>query len=237
MHTCRVLKKPPFLKLIYLPLQWMICMSIAHALKGPSLKFFINQLDARKVQLVLLRRILIVFSCFYKHGPTRLRLQLELHIEFLSLTHVWSLDYRGEQYLSIFPTESIRTGLNRESVKARKSVHLSPSIDLGASYPNIGLLRWSSLEVHNCVGISCFADNLEVWEIKNIEAFLCMCFPSHSRFQRSKVLLLDIAHQNMTEGELWSALYTSFGRSDPQIRRFCLFTLPESENLHSSALI
>ena len=40
----------------------------------------------------------------------------------------------------------------------------------------------------------------------------------------------------MTEGELWIASYTPFGYSDPQIRQFCLFRFPESENLHSSEI-
>ena len=45
-------KKPPFLKFIYLSLEWTISMSFAHTLKGTPLNFFINLLNARKVYLI-----------------------------------------------------------------------------------------------------------------------------------------------------------------------------------------
>ena len=45
----------------------MIYINMAHALKGPSLMFFINLLDAQKVDLLLLQGNLIVFSFFRKH--------------------------------------------------------------------------------------------------------------------------------------------------------------------------
>ena len=47
-------------------------------------------------------------------------------------------------------------------------------------------------------------------------------------------MISDRSHNNTIEGELCNVSYTSFGRSDPQIRQFCLFTLPDKENLHSS---
>ena len=49
-------------------------MSTAQTLKGFSLQFLINLLCAQKVKLVLLQRILIAFSFFYKHDAMRIRL-------------------------------------------------------------------------------------------------------------------------------------------------------------------
>ena len=48
------------------------------------------------------------------------------------------------------------------------------------------------------------------------------------------ISFLNPAYQIATERELSSFLYTSFGRFDPRIRQFWIFTFPESENLHSS---
>ena len=50
----RKLKKPLFLKLVYLSPQLIVCIIIAHTLKGTSLNFLINLLGAQKVHLVLL---------------------------------------------------------------------------------------------------------------------------------------------------------------------------------------
>ena len=44
----------------------------------------------------------------------------------------------------------------------------------------------------------------------------------------------DKAHHVTTDGDFWSVLYISFGHYVLQIRQFCLFTCPESENLYSS---
>ena len=147
------LKTLPFLKLIYLSLHSMIYTNIAHALNVPSFKFLINLSHLQNVQFILFQRSLIPFSCFCKQNATYLRLQLEFQIEFLSYARLWSLDYYGKQDLLMIPTESSRTGLNLESVEAWKSIHPSRCIYLGASYPNVFLLRWHNIEMHHHVRI------------------------------------------------------------------------------------
>ena len=74
LPNMKSVEKTAVFELTYLFLQLTIYTSIAHALKGSSLKFLINLLDAKKVNLVLLQRNLTAFSFFCKHVATYLRL-------------------------------------------------------------------------------------------------------------------------------------------------------------------
>ena len=131
-------------------------------------------------------------------------------MEFLSFARLWSLDCLSKQYFPIFPTQSIRTMLNLEKVKARKSFHPSASIDLGASYPNNVLLRWRVREVHNQFGISYFAGSQEVWEIKMWKHSF-VCASNHILvFEEGRSYYLIIRQKARN---IWSVLYSTFGCS------------------------
>ena len=177
-------------------LQWIVYIIIAIALKDPSLKLFNSFIDGRNVYMVLLQRSLTEFSCFCEHSAACLRLQLESHIEILSLARSWPLDHRSKQCLPIVPIKSSRNGLNLESLKARKSVHPCTYIDQGASHQNIILLRWSSGDVQHHIGISCFAGSLEVWEKYRSMLFYVLSVSSpFSRNYGPISSFLDILHQ------------------------------------------
>ena len=54
-------------------------------------------------------------------------------------------------------------------------------------------------------------------------------FPSSKKKGRN-ISFSDKANHAITDGELWSVSYISFGRSLPQILQLCLFTDPDGEN-------
>ena len=89
--------------------------------------------------------------------------------------------------------------LNLESVKAKKPIHSSASIDLGASYPNMVLLRRRSMLGDRYDGKPCFKGSLEVCETKNIGAFFDMCLPPHYFFKEIRAYYLIFRYVNYSE--------------------------------------
>ena len=126
------------------------------------------------------------------------------------------------------------------SAQAMKSVQLFPNIVQEPFCPNIPLLHWHSARAHDHVGKSCLLVSLESGEAKNTEEFFSTYFLWLARLQKSKARLssfFDKAHHIITDEELRSVSYISFGRSLPQILQFWLFTDSDRENLYSSEKI